>query len=379
MTKDHSASAESHLAHHFDGPAQQFSAGALGMWLFLGTELLMFGGLFCVYAALRSNHPEIFQFGAHHLDRTFGVLNTTVLIFSSLTMALAVRAAQTNQKRQLVLFLSLTLICGVDFLAVKYIEYSKKFEEGLLWGRGFYQGEHALGGEAAAVAVGPGNVDKGRQQFESTCAACHGRQAEGMKNLGPALRENAFIQSLDDPHLLAFVKTGREADDPLNKTGIVMPAKGGNPLLGDQDLMDIVAHLRTLQSTTPGAGEPAKQAAPAMVATQDVGDEIFRSVIPLAAAGPVGLSRSSSRTVSAAPVNERPPANAHLFYAIYFCMTGLHGVHVLVGIFLIAWLRGRALKGDFGSQYFTPVELIGLYWHVVDVIWIFLFPLFYLI
>ena len=114
---------KSHLAHHFATPRQQFSGGKLGMWLFIATEILMFGGLFCVYAILRGNHPEIFEFGSRYLDRTWGFINTMVLIFSSFTMALAVRAAQCNQQRQLVFFLTLTLICAVDFLAVKYLRY----------------------------------------------------------------------------------------------------------------------------------------------------------------------------------------------------------------------------------------------------------------
>ena len=375
MTHDPPASQDSRLAHHFDAPQQQFSAAGLGMWLFLGTELLMFGGLFCVYATLRGSHPEVFRFGAAHLDRTYGALNTMVLIFSSFTMALAVRAAQSNQQRQLVLFLTLTLICAVDFLAVKYIEYSHKFEEGLVWGRGFYEGEYAPA-TAGPVKLVPGDVAKGQQHFVATCAACHGRGAEGMKALGPALRDNAFVQSLDDPGVVAFLKVGRGLNDPRNKTGIVMPAKGGNPVLHDQDLMDIAAFLRTLQTAPAGKGGPAPAAKPPPVvaATVKAGEEIFHSVIPLAAAAPTGLAVPAV----AIPEDVAPP-NAHLFFAIYFCMTGLHGVHVLVGVFLIAWLRSRALKGDFGSQYFTPVEMGGLYWHIVDVIWIFLFPLFYLI
>ena len=77
-------------------------------------------------------------------------------------------------------------------------------------------------------------------------------------------------------------------------------------------------------------------------------------------------------------VPQRPP-NAHIFFGIYFIMTGLHGIHVLAGMVLITWLLVRTLRGHFGSAYFTPVDLGGLYWHVVDLIWIFLFPLLYLI
>ena len=89
------------LAHHFDTPKQQFESGKLGMWLFLATEVLMFGGLFCAYAIYRGNHPEIFAYGSQFLDVRWGAINTIVLIGSSFTMALAVRAAQLGQHRSL--------------------------------------------------------------------------------------------------------------------------------------------------------------------------------------------------------------------------------------------------------------------------------------
>ncbi len=73
------------------------------------------------------------------------------------------------------------------------------------------------------------------------------------------------------------------------------------------------------------------------------------------------------------------PENAHIFFGLYFVMTGLHGLHVLVGMGLILWLIYRANRGDFGKHYFTPVENVGLYWHFVDIVWIFLFPLLYLV
>ena len=90
------------LAHHFDTPQQQFESGKLGMWLFLATEILLFGGLFCAYAVYRANHPEIFIYAHQFLDKTLGGINTIVLICSSLTMAWAVRAAQLGQRRLLV-------------------------------------------------------------------------------------------------------------------------------------------------------------------------------------------------------------------------------------------------------------------------------------
>ncbi|MCH8852707.1 MAG: cytochrome c oxidase subunit 3 [Planctomycetes bacterium] len=169
--------------------------------------------------------------------------------------------------------------------------------------------------------------------------------------------------------------------DPENTTGIQMPPRGGNPMLKDDDLLRIVGYLRTFEGL---GGERSSGGA------SDEEEEFWipRSVIPPAAAGPPGLNLAVLNGKS--PVEqEKPrvhhafdpdrPANAQLFFGVYFLMTGLHGIHVFAGMLLIAYLLIRSMRGHFGSRYFTPVDLGGLYWHVVDVIWIFLFPLLYLI
>jgi hypothetical protein len=122
------------------------------MWLFLATEILLFGGLFCAYAVYRANHPEIFIFGHHFLDKNLGALNTVVLIFSSFTIAWAVRAAQLKQIRLLKLLLGVTLLCAFTFLGVKYVEYSHKWHAGLLWARSYAPQIHH--GEDAHVRRG---------------------------------------------------------------------------------------------------------------------------------------------------------------------------------------------------------------------------------
>src|SRR5690606_18704303 len=116
----------SHLAHHFETPLHQYEAAKFGMWLFLATEVLLFGGLFCLYAVLRSTKPEIFSYGSQFLQVEWGALNTAVLILSSLTMAWAVRAAQLNQRKMLIALLALTMLGGAGFMTVKYFEYSHK-------------------------------------------------------------------------------------------------------------------------------------------------------------------------------------------------------------------------------------------------------------
>jgi cytochrome c oxidase subunit 3 len=97
--------------------------------------------------------------------------------------------------------------------------------------------------------------------------------------------------------------------------------------------------------------------------------------LPSAAPAPEGLAAPAAKAAHEIPA----PPNPQLFFGIYFAMTGLHGIHVLAGIVVISWLLVGALRGRYGPDYFTPVDLVGLYWHIVDMIWIFLFPLFYLI
>jgi cytochrome c oxidase subunit 3 len=218
---------------------QQYDAGKLGIWAFIAQEILFFSGLFCAYTVWRFNHPDLFEYAHHFLNKTWGAVNTCVLLFSSLTMAWGVRNAQMNQQKALQFNLLLTILCGCAFMAVKYVEYSHKIHEHLLWGEHYAPSKETI-----------------KEAFE---------ESEG------------------------------------------------------------------------GHGSTAHEEIP------------------------------------------KEPPNVRTFFAIYFCMTGLHGLHVLVGIFLLTWLLIRARRGDFGPDYFTPVDFVGLYWHIVDLIWIFLFPLLYLI
>jgi cytochrome c oxidase subunit 3 len=205
------------LQHHFDNLDQQFEASALGMWLFLVTEILFFGGLFAAYMIYRLMYPQAFAQASQELDVVLGGVNTAVLIGSSLTMAMAVWAAQMGQRSRQLLFLALTIGLGLVFLGIKAVEYSHKFEHHLVPGANF--------------------------RFEA-------------------------------------------ASDPLR---------------------------------------------------------------------------------------------SQLFFSLYFVMTGLHALHMVVGIGLMAVLFVMAFKGRFTKAYHTPVEVSGLYWHFVDIVWIFLFPLLYLI
>jgi cytochrome c oxidase subunit 3 len=205
------------LQHHFDTMEQQFEASALGMWVFLVTEIMFFGGLFMAYLVYRTWHPEAFAEGSRHLDIMLGGVNTAVLIASSLTMALAVYAGQQGDRKRQLVFLVGTAIFGLAFLGIKAVEYSEKFRDHLVPGPHF--------------------------------------EWRGAAN----------------------------------------------------------------------------------------------------------------------------PANVQMFYSLYFALTGLHALHMIVGVGMLAVLIRMAANGRFTREWNTPLEVGGLYWHFVDIVWIFLFPLLYLI
>jgi cytochrome c oxidase subunit 3 len=205
------------LREQFDTAEQQKDASTLGMWVFLITEVMFFGGMFLAYMVYRSTYPEVFGLASRTLSAPIGAVNTAVLLCSSLTMALGVRAAQLGARRPLVMLLIATMLLGGVFLGVKAYEWHHKAEEHHVPGPGFH--------------------------------------LEGTEQQG----------------------------------------------------------------------------------------------------------------------------TAQLFYSLYFGMTGLHALHMIVGIGIMAILTWQAHRGRFGPAYYTPVDVGGLYWHFVDVIWIFLFPLLYLI
>jgi cytochrome c oxidase subunit III len=204
------------VLHQFDDVEQQYEAASLGMWVFLLTEIMFFGGLFTGYTVYRAAYLAAFAEGSHHLDIVLGGINTAVLIASSLTMALAVHSAQQGERQALTRFLLLTMLLGLVFLGIKGVEYAHKFAEHLVPGRTF-------------------------------------------------------------------------------------PIEG--------------PHARQLQ----------------------------------------------------------------LFFGFYFSMTGMHALHMVIGLGILAVLAWQAWRGHFSPAYNTPVELAGLYWHFVDLVWIFLFPLLYLL
>jgi cytochrome c oxidase subunit 3 len=204
------------VAHQFEEMPQQREASALGMWVFLVTEILFFGGMILGYTIYRAAYSETFAAASRHLDIVLGTANTAVLIGSSLTMALAVHASEIGSRRLLVLLLAVTALLGAVFLGVKVVEYGHKFEEHLVPGRGF------------------------------------------------------DFSKFQDP-------------------------------------------------------------------------------------------------------------SAALFFSFYFTTTALHALHLLIGIGAVLVVAALAWRGRFSADYYNPVEVTGLYWHFVDIVWIFLYPLLYLI
>ena len=405
-----SDSHELHLQHHYRDMAQQHDAAKLGIWLFLATEILLFGGLFCGYAVFRANHEDLFVWGEQFLDERYGAANTAVLLISSLTMAMAITYVQQEKRKLAMVALGITFVCAGIFMAIKSVEYQHKFHDHLLGGMAFYEtSDHGddMGGDHAVVAAMHGDAEKGKVLWNATCRSCHGATGEGVPGQGVALDDSAYVRDHSDTKLVQFVIEGRTASAPDSILYLEMPPKGGNPMLKEPAIYDIVAYMKTLEIPAGPAGEettsaheseenksdtiiaritPSDQSEP----TEPVAliDSMPRSTVPQANMAASGLAPESASEAQRMSVYERPavpqldenrPANAHLFFGLYFLMTGLHGVHVLIGMVVLLWLMWRLQRGDFTKRHYTAVECGGLYWHIVDVIWIFLFPLWYLI
>jgi len=214
------------LLHHFATEEQQKDSASFGMWIFLGTEVMFFGGLFCAYLIYRGWYFGDFAAASKSINAALGATNTGVLICSSLTVVLAIWAAHTSRRGLMLLMLALTMLFGLGFLGIKGIEYHDKFVEHHVPGTSF--------------------------SFEHE---------------------------------------------------------------------EIPGH----------------------------------------------------------PGQYANPRHAEIFFALYFIMTGLHALHMIVGLGIFTWLFIKAWRGMFTPRYYTPLEIGGLYWHFVDIVWIYLFPLLYLI
>jgi cytochrome c oxidase subunit 3 len=257
------------VGHHFDNLRQQQATVRFGMWMLLVTEVLFFGGAFCAYAAYRYWFPREFEAGSAALNVGIASVNSFLLLTSSLTMTLAIRACYVGNPKQLQMYLGLTIILGTLFLALKMREYHLDYLEGLI---------------------------------------------------------------------------------PTNKGSLVTDPASGRQIFES----DFVHHLR--------------------VALAHAGYKYVESG--------AGRTYEAIQAAEAAKAQGIPEVDLHkvqLFFIFYYVLTGLHVIHMIVGIGLLGWQFILAKIGFFdASERYVYVEVMSLYWHFVDMVWMFLLPLLYL-
>ena len=386
------------IQHHYDDARHQIDAGKLGIWFFLVQEVLFFSGLFVMYTLYRAHHGEIYEYAHHYLAVKWGALNTLVLILSSLSAAWAVRCAQLNQKRGLIFCIVVTIICACGFLGIKSIEYSKKIRLGELYGNHFdpcftpnethlLTKQKKCPGAVSSVVWDPqGGADK-------TGAAKAGCLPAGQYDRDPKTPGIQGQCTVDEVHYAVNgdkrTEKGRNELEPCEMekeatTGESKPKKtpcyvlqinhnvcpegpGAIALYNDDEVRGDDVGVDVECNKVPAEKPPA---------------DIFAETKAPVAIGTTQVAAPKEKT-DAEEVEELesrpPPPHTNMFFSIYFAMTGLHGLHVLFGIFVFIWLLYRAMRGHFTPDYFGPVDYAALYWHLVDLIWIFLFPLLYLI
>jgi cytochrome c oxidase subunit 3 len=406
------------IQHHYDDAQHQFDSGKLGIWLFLAQEVLFFSALFVAYILYRVHHPEIYGYAHKWLDVKMGAANTAVLIFSSLTAAWAVRAAQKNQKGLLIGCIAVTMACACTFLVIKYKEYSHKVHEHILFGRYFdpcispggtelltkhndckgtkstiewtldQTGElDLLNGKASAGCMEVNKFDQDPEEvgIQASCKVFEvhrTRNAKGdwqeqsrkeITNRCPAEKAEALETGVPYKPEEPKYPCWQPSYQPAVCTPIVTPGKPNSPQFGvlvrygdEEERGEDVAIEAKCDPAKP-AVQPADPFAE-KTTQEHVGK---RTIHP----EHILTETEEHELESLGP----PPEHTNLFLTIYFAMTGLHGIHVLFGVFVFIWLLFRAVKGQFNSRYFGPVDFAALYWHIVDLIWIFLFPLLYLI
>ncbi|MEM6688477.1 MAG: cytochrome c oxidase subunit 3 [Planctomycetota bacterium] len=386
---DHDHDHPAFLAHHFDTPEQQFDSGKLGIWLFLVTEVLFFSGMFCAYAIFRMLRPDVFEGCSEFLNTQLGAINTGVLLFSSLTMAWAVRCSQTEEHEKLVGMIATTLSCAMIFLGVKTIEYSHKWEMGLLPAGLFTYdpamphgtGDHPnyllwLCAPFAVIAAGCiawliVSIVLGKQ-FQTRCAAPLTVVALSFF-LGVGL--GMFLESGE-------AEGGHHEDSHAHVAhadgeGHAEQAEGHDDSdhsahVSEEEVVYVEATSAQLTIQERLAEEATNTGLMSEVEAREAQAELAdRSIVPsedLVTGGITEVER-----------NVMTRRQAGVFFSIYYCMTGIHAIHILAGIGVLVWLLVRAVRHDFNPQYFGPVDYVGLYWHLVDLIWIYLFPLLYLI
>ena len=375
-------------AHHFENAEQQFDSGKLGMWLFLVTEILFFSGLFCAYAVYRSTHPEVFIYASQFLDKYLGGMNTIVLIFSSLTMAWAVRCAQLGQRNGLVTLLGVTLFCAALFLGVKTFEYTEKAHKRLLWSGAFVKATD-IGKKSQVFEVGKplpkaefedrvmASLETIKKFWWFACVIPLVLIGIGYGSGSRPWRTTGFAGLISIIGILAGIWISIEIHHAQH---------GGDHAEGHGDSHAVAEHEGDHaeeghgdhdHAPTAEEKEAAEIDAEALAIQEKTGIEATEAPDSI-----LGEMNDAIPAIST-PVDTTPdpnaPRNANLFFSIYYFMTGLHAFHIICGMIAITWLMVRSVENHFRPDYFGPVDFVGLYWHIVDLIWIYLFPLLYLI
>lgn len=347
-------------AHHFDDPEQQYDSGKLGMWLFLVTEVLFFSGMFCAYALYRSLHPEVFEFSSQFLNEKLGAFNTGVLLFSSLSMAWGVRCAQLRQRTGLVVALAITLGCAAIFLGVKAIEYSHKWDLGLL-PAGFYLPQYLHHAEH--------HEGLSRWLIYFSIVPAIATVGFGLWYALTKLKKDHATAEIAGPFFVTalcyFVGVG---------IGMFFQAQEERELAAAQAV--VARESGGHQANTIGAADAQGELAAERTSSPDAHNAPAKTDNNVETTSVAAADFQPGESVDA-DVDQK--GRAGLFFSIYYCMTGVHAIHILGGILVLGWLLVRATKDHFNEQYFGPVDYVGLYWHLVDLIWIYLFPLLYLI
>ena len=340
------------IAHHFDSAEQQFDSGKLGIWLFLVTEILFFSGLFVAYTLYRTHHPEIFEQAHVFLDKYLGALNTLVLLFSSLTMALGVRAAQLGKNRSCAIYTLTTMFCAAMFLGVKAIEYSHKWDMGIL--------------VRSAFAYSPG----------------HHAAPEGTLAHSLGVSEWLVILSVV-PAILFAAFLGLSIFSALTGKGMWSKFFAGMTFTVFGYFFGAVCGHFYMQLTEGGSSSSHASNPVVLYALDEDQSSDHSSDSHKLADGHDdhnhGSDGHSHDANDHGPDQSNMDRDIGIFFSIYYCMTGLHAIHIIAGIGFLAWIFARSLLGHWRSDYFGPVDYVGLYWHLVDLIWIYLFPLLYLI
>lgn len=362
------------IAHHFDSPEQQFDSGKLGIWVFLVTEVLFFSGLFVAYILYRNHHPEIFEQAHVFLDKWLGGVNTVVLLFSSLTMALAVRAAQLGKNKQVALMVLITMVCAAVFLGVKAVEYSHKWDMGILV-------RSAFDAPTLAAALNDGihpeqTMIKGFSDWLVILSivpaillvgfGVGAGIAKGMNNDLMAKFLGCMVITVGGYFLGLFggYFYQEATADHHGGHAQIMPSDTENPM---------VLYALTQDDDHPEDHDPEHAEKDDHSEEGDHDHEHAEG--DHSHDGEHHGSSHGGKKVDPSDYNR----DIGIFFSIYYCMTGLHAIHILGGIAALAWILYRSLAGHWRQDYFGPVDFVGLYWHLVDLIWIYLFPMLYLI